>query len=155
MAETLVERIGGPARRQRVLDDCVRLIDDEMRAKSGLLSIPIKAGYKVVTGLKPGFTRHAMDGLLDDFCIALEPFYRQWQDAPKDKRPGLGEALKRDENKVADALLGVTDARAARAQHQLLKSTYGKLRGMAKGHVIAALPGLGRTIQPHVVDVSA
>lgn len=152
MAETLVERIGGPARRQKVLDDCVRLIDDEMRAKSGLLAIPLKAGYKVVTGLKPGFTRHAMDGLLDDFCVALEPFYRQWQDAPKDKRPGLGEALKRDEHKVADALLGVTDARAAKAQHQLLKSTYGKLRGLAKGHVIAALPGLGRTIQPHVVD---
>lgn len=148
---TLLEQLtAGPGKRDRVLDDCVRLIDEEVSSKSGLLAMPLKAGYKVVKGLKPGFVRGAMDFLLDDFCRALEPFYRSWADAPAESRGPLADALRKNEHQVADALLSITDQRAARSQHATVKSLYQKLRGAAKGHVIAALPRLARTIEPHL-----
>lgn len=147
---TLLEKLTtGPGKRDRVLDDCVRMIDDEMASK-GLLAMPLKAGYRVVTGLRPNFVRGAMDFLLDDFCRALEPFYRSWADAPPATRGQLIDALRKNESGVADALLSITDTRAERSSHTTLKSLYFKLRGIAKGHVITALPRLARTIQPHL-----
>jgi hypothetical protein len=148
---TLLDQLTvGPGKRDRVLDDCVRLIDDEVSSK-GMMAMPLKAGYKVVKGLKPGFVRGAMDFLLDDFCRALEPFYRTWVDAPKETRGSLEEALRRNQDKVADALLSITDGRAERSKHATVKSLYFKLRSTAKTHVIAALPRLARTVQPHIV----
>lgn len=146
----LVDLLGAPGRRDRVLDDCVRLIDAEVSGKSGLLALPLKAAYSLVKGLRPGFVRHAMDFLLDDFSRALDPFYRAWSITPPETREPLSSALVRQKDAVADALLGVTDRRAERSTHQTLRSAYGKLRGVAKGHVISALPGLARTIQPHL-----
>ncbi|MCO5169566.1 MAG: hypothetical protein M9894_24765 [Planctomycetes bacterium] len=148
---TLLERLTvGPGRRDRILDDCVRMIDEEVSAKSGLMALPLKAGYKVVKGLRPGFIRAAMDFLLDDFCRALEPFYRAWADRPPEGRPALADALRNEQDRVADALLSITDARAARSTHTTVRSLYEKLRGAAKGHVVAALPRLGRTIEPYL-----
>lgn len=148
---TLLEQLtAGPGKRERVLDDCVRLIDDEVSSKSGLMAMPLKAAYKVVKGVKPGFVRGAMDFLLDDFCRVLEPFYRAWADAPPETRGPLADALRKSEHQVADALLSITDQRAERSSHASVKSLYFKLRGAAKGHVIAALPRLARTIQPHL-----
>lgn len=148
---TLLEQLtAGPGKRDRVLDDCVRLIDEEVSSKSGLMAVPLKGAYKVVKGLKPGFVRGAMDFLLDDFCRSLEPFYRSWIEAPPESRGSLADALRKNEQQVADALLSITDQRAARSQHTTVRSLYQKLRGAAKGHVVAALPRLARTIQPHL-----
>lgn len=151
MTTTLLEQLtAGPGKRDRVLDDCVRMIDDEMASK-GFMAMPLKAAYKVVNGLRPNFVRGAMDFLLDDFCRSLEPYYRSWADAPPGQRGQLLDALRKNESAVADALLSTTDQRAERSSHTTLKSLYFKLRGMAKGHVIAALPRLARTLQPHLI----
>lgn len=148
---TLLERLTtGPGRRDRVLDDCVRMIDEEVASKGGLMSLPLKAAYKVVKGVRPGFVRAAMDFLLDDFCRALEPFYRAWADTAAETRAPLGDALRKEQERVADALLSITDARAARSTHTTVRALYEKLRGAAKGHVVAALPRLGRTIEPYL-----
>mgnify|MGYP001173718012 CR=1 FL=1 len=146
-ASVVLERLGG-AQRTRVLDDCARLIDQEVASKRGLTALPLKAGYKVIQGVKPGFVRHCVDFLLDDFCLALEPYYQAW--SQKDPRPSLESQLRMQSPQVAEALLGVTDRRAQRAQNRTLISLYQKLRGTAKGHVEAALPGLGRTFEPYL-----
>ncbi|MCW8141143.1 MAG: hypothetical protein KIT58_19765, partial [Planctomycetota bacterium] len=103
---TLLERLTtGPGRRDRVLDDCVRMIDEEVASKGGLMSLPLKAAYKVVKGVRPGFVRAAMDFLLDDFCRALEPFYRAWADTAAETRAPLGDALRTEQEREADAQL--------------------------------------------------
>lgn len=144
----VLERLANPQNRPRVLEDCSRLIDAEVASKRGLSALPLKAGYKVIQGVKPGFVRHCVDFLLDDFCVALEPYYQAW--SQKDPRPSLESTLRAQAPQVADALLGVTDKRAQRAQNRTLISLYQKLRGAAKGHVEAALPGLGRTFEPYL-----
>ncbi|MEL6548399.1 MAG: hypothetical protein AAFQ82_27495 [Myxococcota bacterium] len=50
---------------------------------------------------------------------------------------------------MANALLGVTDERAARADNQTLKKAYKKLRPKAVGHVESAVPGIARIIEKH------
>jgi len=144
----LRQKLTAAETRGKVIQDCVRLIDQEVGAKRGVLALPLKAGYKVIQGVKPGFVGQCVDFLLDDFCDALSPFYVTW--STKDPRPALASELGQQDAVVADALLGVTDRRAQRSTNATLKKLYNKLRGTAKKHVEAALPGLARTIEPYL-----
>ncbi len=148
---TLVEKLGSPPTRTAVVDSCSRLVDSEVARKRGLMAIPLKAGYKVVKGFRPGFVPGVVDFLLDEFCQALDPFYQRWQESPADSRPTLAEALRRESDQVGEALLGVTDRRVDRSTNRPVVKVYRKLRGTAKKHVIEALPGLGQAIEGHLV----
>ena len=74
------------AKRSQVIDDACRVLDLEVADKSGLSGMAIKAGYKLVQGVKPGFVRQAVDDLLDDFLDALDPIYQEASAG----RPGRG-----------------------------------------------------------------
>jgi len=149
-ADTLTARLlADPAKRPAILQDCVKLIDDEVASKGGLSGLAIKAAYKVVCAVKPGIIRESMDALLDDFVKRLEPFYadhRKSGAAPS----GFGDTLKTRPGEVADALLGITDDRARHAKNATLKGAYEKLRPQAKKHVEEAVPRVGRTLSPHL-----
>ncbi len=148
--DTLTARLlGDPNKRPRLLSDCERLIDDEVRSKGGLSGLAIKGAYKVVCAVKPGLVREAMDGLLDDFVRRLEPFYEEHRSGGGEPG-GFGDALSRKSGPVADALLGITDDRAKRAKNETLRSAYNKLRPQAKKHVEEAVPRVGRTLSPHL-----
>jgi hypothetical protein len=155
-ADTLEARLlSDRAKRPRILDDCVKLIEAEVDSKGGLSGLAIKGGYKIVCSIKPGFVREAMDHLLDDFVRRLEPFYAQHQaaqsassGAPSPK--AFGDLLSRKAADVADALLGITDDRARRAKNPTLKSAYERLRPQGKKHVEEAVPRVGRTLAAHL-----
>jgi hypothetical protein len=133
-------------KRKEVVEDACRALDQEVSDKSGLSGVAIKAGYKLVQGVKPGFVRNVVDDLLDDFLDALDPIY---QDAvSQGKKPG--EYLVDHKSEMADALLGITDRRAERAQRAAIKGMYLKLRPSAKKHVEAAAPRLGQMLDRHV-----
>jgi hypothetical protein len=142
---TLRELLGGPEKRNAVVDDSLRVLDAEVDDKSGLGGLAIKTAYKVVKGVSPGFLREVVDHLLDDFLNALDPLYQEAvsQGVPPRKH------LESNPSRVADALLGITDARAKRAKNQLVKSTYDKLRSSAKKHVEASVPRLGGLFERH------
>ncbi|MEZ6186203.1 MAG: hypothetical protein R3F62_14500 [Planctomycetota bacterium] len=148
----LLERING--QRPQVIQSCVGLIENEVSSKRGMMALPLKAGYKVLKGIKPGFVAHCVDFLLDDFCRAMDPYYATWTSKEAASRGGLDRELAGQQEQVSEALLGVTDARAQRATNRTLKKLYEKLRPKAKEHVKAALPGLGRTLEPYVRPVS-
>jgi len=132
-------------KRKQVVEDACHVLDLEVADKSGLSGMAIKAGYKLVQGVKPGFVRQAVDDLLDDFLDALDPIY---QEALRDgKKPG--DHLKANTAKMADALLGITDRRAQNAKRAAVKGMYDKLRPTAKKHVEAAGPRLAEMLQKH------
>jgi hypothetical protein len=137
-------------KRPRLIDDCVKLIDEEVGSKGGLSGLAIKAGYKVVQSMKPGFVRESMDHLLDDFVRRLEPFYVQHKAQNGDNVKLFGDFISRKSGEVADALLGITDDKAQRAKNPGLKSAYEKLRPQAKKHVEEAVPRVGRTLTAHL-----
>ncbi|MCK6536782.1 MAG: hypothetical protein L6Q84_27755 [Polyangiaceae bacterium] len=133
------------AKRSQVIDDACRVLDLEVADKSGLSGMAIKAGYKLVQGVKPGFVRQAVDDLLDDFLDALDPIYQEA--VSSGKKPG--DYLKSRSGQVADSLLSITDRRAEKAQRAAIRGMYDKLRPTAKKHVEAAAPRLADLLEKH------
>lgn len=132
-------------KRARVVDDCMEIIDREVDDKGGLSGFAIKAGYKAVQGVKPGFVKNVVNDLLPDFAKGVEPVY----DEAKAQNKPIADHLIANKGKVADALLAITDRRADRTKFAIVKATYERLRGTAKNHVESAIPRLGKLIEKY------
>lgn len=142
----LSEVIKDNSKRRAVVDDGVLAIEAEVKGKSGLSGMAVKGGYKVVKNLKPGFVGQALDHLLDDFAAKIDPFYDAY------KASGQSDIVayfKGRDQEIANALLGVTDARAQRARNKSVARAYGKLRPMAVGHVCEAMPRVAKLVEKH------
>lgn len=142
---TLVEVLTSPEKKASVVDDCCELVDREVADKSGLSGLAIKAGYGAVKGVKPGFIKQAVTDLVPEFAKALDPIFGEAQS----KSEPLGAYFAKNASRAADALLAITDGKAARSKHALVKGTYERLRGTAKKNVEQAMPRLGMLIQKH------
>jgi hypothetical protein len=129
VAETLPEILLDPARRPAVVTDLEQLVDEEVAEKGGISGSVIKTGYAAVKKLKPG----------------VVPFYADYRAAAGSD---FGAYLA-GRPEAADALLGVTDARAGRTSSDGLRKAYGKLRPHGQRNVAEALPRLGRLIDRH------
>lgn len=148
---TLREQLNDPTVASSLVADCCRLIDAEVADKKGLSGVAIKAGYKTLKGLKPGAVEEAVRHLLPEFAQALDPFATQALQAGQ----GVGSHLREKASPVAEALLGVTDRRADTHEKGLLRSTYLKLRPVAKRNVEAAVPRLAAVVDMYVGSAGA
>lgn len=148
---TLVEIFTAPEVRPKVVRACASLIESEVQSKSGLSALAIKAGYKLVAAVRPSMVTDVCDRLLPEFAEALEPFHVESRDQAARAGTPLPDVfvakLTGDPSRIAQALLTVTDRRAAKASGPLRK-TYDRLRDSAENHVRAAVPGLARTLAP-------
>ena len=141
----LSEALVGDAHKSAVVEDCLSLIDAEVADKGGLTGLAIKAGYKTVQGIKPGFVRQVVSDLLPEFAVALEPIYQE----ARAQGVGVKAHFASNSSRVADALLTITDDKAKRSKSGMVKGTYEKLRGSAKKNVEAAVPRLAAMIEKH------
>lgn len=140
--------VSDSSKRPTIVRDCVHLIEEEVQSKGGLTGIAVKTAYKVVKAVKPTMIENAVDGLLDDFVDKLQPYFAEWQIAGAS---GTLEAFFRGKSdRIAESLLKITDDRAAKSTHKTLVSAYNTLRPKGKEHVVAAVPGIGRTLDRHV-----
>lgn len=151
MSEDLLSTrlLADASKRPALLSDCERLIDDEVASKSGLTGMAIKAGYMVVCKVKPGIIREVMDGLLDDFVKRLDPFWQQHTSAGGAPE-GFPSFMTSRAGDLADALLGITDDRARRANNKTLVSAYEKLRPQGKKHVQEAIPRVSKMLAKYL-----
>jgi hypothetical protein len=143
---SLKERLGQEPQRKAVVADACSVLDQEVADKSGLGGVAIRGAYSIVKGIKPGFVEEVVDALLDDFLVALDPLYQE----ALERKETPGRHLASNGDRVADALLAITDARAARSSRAVIRKTYEKLRPTAKKHVSAAAPRLGQMLDRHV-----
>lgn len=142
---SLLEALTDEAKKKDVVKDCCELIEAEVKDKGGISGLAIKAGYGAVKGIKPGFVEHAVEDLLPEFAKALDPIYN---DAKSQNKP-VADFFTTNTSRVADALLSITDAKAARAKSGVAKGAYDKLRGSAKKNVEQAVPRLGRLVEKY------
>src|SRR5579859_1259261 len=142
---TLPEVLTADSRKARVVEDCIALIDAEVKDKGGISGLAIKAGYGAVKGVKPGFVKAVVTDLLPEFAQALDPIY---QEAKTTGKP-VADFFSSNSGRVAEALLAITDAKAQKSKNGLVKGTYDKLRGTAKKNVEAAVPRLGKMVETH------
>lgn len=142
---TLQEVLTDESKKSQVIKDCCELIDAEVKDKGGISGLAIKAGFSAVKGIKPGFVEKAVEDLLPEFAKALEPI----QEEAKAASQPVASYFEKNAGKVADALLAITDAKAARAKSGVAKGAYDKLRGSAKKNVEQAVPRLGKLVEKY------
>lgn len=141
LAETLTDE----TKKTAVVDDCCKLIDEEVKDKGGISGLALKAGYGAVKGIKPGFVRQVVTDLLPEFARVLDPIHAE---ATAQGKP-VTSHFEANSPRVADSLLSITDAKAKTAKSGVVKGTYEKLRPTAKKHVEQAVPRLARLIEKH------
>lgn len=146
MADTLKEILLDSGRRPAVVSDFEGLVDAEVSDKGGVSGAVVKTGFVAVKKIKPGIIPSAVDALLDDFTVALEPFYGDYKAKGGND---FGAYLVGRSDEASDALLSVTDARAEKSSRDSIKKVYGKLRPNGKKNVAEALPRLGQLIDKH------
>jgi hypothetical protein len=140
---TLVDQLGKDPVRPLVIDDCVALIDAQVKQKGFV----IKSAYAVIKGIKKKFVPETVDALLDDWLGKLQPHYEKWSAA---KQSSFADYLTSRSDDVAEDLLSVTDARAEKTSHTTAKKMYFKMRDGAKKNVSEAMPELARTLDKHL-----
>lgn len=152
MPQTLADLITRPPMRNTVVTDCVDLVEDEVRGKSGLSGIAIKGAYGTIKKIKPRFVSDVIDGLLDEWVAKLEPYYDKWRAASSGT---LAEFLTARSEDVAEDLLSVTDAKADTTKHGTARKLYHKMRGSAKTNVMAAVPKLAAQIERRIGEAGS
>lgn len=138
---TLNEILLDPARRPQAVDALSAVVNDEVKAKSGISGAAIKTAFGAATKVDSSIVHKAIDKMLPDFAAKLEPYWAAKGDQP------FGTHLAGQSDAVANSLLEVTDQRAADPDNAALSKAYGMLRGKAKDNVVAALPRLGAAIE--------
>lgn len=133
--------LNDPNKKANVVADCVKLIDDQVAAKSGLGGLGLKAAYGAVKGVKPGYIAGAIERLLPEIFTALEPM---WSEGLQAGDPV--EHLIQNRSRTADAVLSVTDARIEKTNNGIVRSSYNQLRKSAKNDVEEAVPALAKII---------
>jgi hypothetical protein len=140
MAATLQEILLAPDTQPQVIADCRKLIDEEVSEKSGISGAAVKLAYKTVKAFAPGHVQHMVKSLLPDLVDKLESY---WADFNASGGSEFGDYLAKRGGEVAEALLSVTDARAARSSRPTIIKAYKTVRGGAVKNVEAALPRVG------------
>jgi hypothetical protein len=130
-----------PTKKAMVIDDCCNMIEGQLASKSGMSGIALKTAFAALKGVKPGYIPYVVEQILPQCFTALDPI---WSEGVEKGNPI--EHLNANSSRTADALLGVTDARAKNAKRQIVRGTYEKFRGSAKKHVEEAVPDLAKVI---------
>ncbi|MEQ1505939.1 MAG: hypothetical protein ABMB14_27130 [Myxococcota bacterium] len=144
---TLSEAVADPGRRDAIVADCVRLVDDEVRGKSGLTGAAVRAGYAAFQRVKPGIVRAAVIRLLPEMAPALEGHW-----TASAAGGGADRYFRANDRRIAEDLLTVTDRLAARSTNRVLTKLYGSLRPSAVTHVVAAVPRIPALLRAHLPD---
>lgn len=140
MAPTLQQILLAPDTQPRVIADCHQLIQQEVSDMPGVSGTAIKLAYKTVISFAPGHVRYMVESLLPRMVEELEPF---WADFNASGGSGFGDYLAKRGEEASEALLSVTDARAAASGRPTIIRAYRTVRGGAARHVEAALPNVG------------
>jgi hypothetical protein len=153
---TLHEILLAPDTQPRVMADCHALIEQEIKELSGISGTAVKLAYKTVNAFRPGHIRYLTGTLLPGLVDNLEPFWADFTasggadfTASGGGGAGFGDYLAKRGDEVAQALLSVTDARAAASSRPTVIKAYNSVRGSAARHVEAALPQVGSLVQKY------
>jgi hypothetical protein len=146
MPPTLVDQLGKGSIRPQVIEECCELIDAQVKQK-GLF---IRGAYSTIKALKKRFIPEVVDAMLDDWLGKIQPHYDKWQSQALASKGSFSDYLIARSDDVAEALLSVTDERAARTHHGTAKSMYHRMRDSAKKNVVEAIPDLSKLLEKRV-----
>lgn len=143
---SLPELLLAPQTRPAVVADCCALIDQQVSEMSGISGTAVKLAHRAVVAFAPGHVKYIIETLLPQMADKLEPY---WQEFRLSGGSDFGDYLSKRSDEVSEALLSVTDARAAASQRPVIIRAYKSVRGNATPHIKAALPAVGALVGKH------
>jgi hypothetical protein len=146
MSAPLPEILLAPQTKPQVIDDCQALIDHQVAEMSGISGTAVKLAYKTANKFAAGHIHDQVEALLPLMAAQLDPY---WADFHASGGADFGDYLSKRGDEVADALLSITDTRAANSSHPTIVKAYQAVRGSAAKHVVAALPQVGALVQKY------
>ena len=130
----------------RLVADTKALVDGELANKGGISGTTVKAAYKAVTAFAPGYYDHAINTMLPEMIVKLDPY---WADFLASGGADFGDYLAKNGGEVSASLLTVTDDMAQRSGRAAVVKAYQLVRGGASKNIEAALPALGAMVQKY------
>ena len=140
----LVDILLNENNRENCVNDCVKLIDEQVATASGLGGLALKAAYSTVKGIRADYCAQVVDQLLPQISIALDPI---WTEGVNNGNPV--EYLSQRKSQVADELLQIRDKKVENSTRAIVKGAYAKLRPSAKNYVEKGVPDLAEIINKH------
>jgi hypothetical protein len=140
---SLSDMFKNPSTKASIVEECTRLMDEQVANKRGVSGMALKTAYRVVRGVGPNYVSSALGRILPDACVALEPM---WSKGVESGDPV--NYLSQHCSRTADIILSVTDARVHKASGAVA-GAYSKLRKSVKGDIEAAVPGLAGILGDH------
>lgn len=134
--------------RWRLVRDVAELIEHEVDDQRGLTGAAIRSGYRLVTRMRDGLIRDALDDMLDAFVSELDPLWFE-----HGSLQGFDQFLAAHRCRVAQRMLQVTDARRDTARNRSLRSAYDRLGPVARPRIERAVPRLGQVIQKYLDEL--
>ncbi len=144
---SLKDKLLEPQMRSVVVEDCVKLVDNEVASKSGITGVVIKTGYKAFKALKPTIVKEAVEHLLNDFVNVLDKYFDNFKASGSSSFERW--VLPKDAA-LANDLLKITDDIMARSDKTALKKIYNGLRKIAEKNVTQAVPGIAALVEKHM-----
>ena len=148
MAPTLDQILLTPENEPNVVADCLTLIEQEVKGKSGISGAAVKLAYKTAKTFAKGYLKETVESLLPDLAAALQPY---WADFAASGASGFGDYLAKRSDEVSESLLAVSDERATISKRPVIIKAYGTVRGSAAKHIAAALPAVGALVEKYAV----
>ena len=142
---SLVEAVQNVTKRPLIITDCTQMIDQEVKDKSGLTGTAVKGGFKAIKGFRPDIVPMALEDLIDEFAVQVEPFWLECQNNGEEAQ----QFFVRRKVDIANALLSITDGKAKNSKHKVLVKAYNALRGKAVEHIGAAMPRFSAIVKKH------
>lgn len=151
MSSSIKDRLLDPNVRPHLVRDCCGLIDSAVKSTKGFSGIAVKGAYSTVKAIKRGFVEGVVDALLDEWIEKLEGFEVEHTQNPGGRT--LTQYLVDQRDRVAEALITVTDARAETTKHKTAAKFYHRLRPSALQHVKDAVPDLAALVDKYADGV--
>lgn len=135
--------------RQDFIRDCVSVIEAQVESQRGFSGIVFKNSYSMLGKLVPQATWQATDFLIDEFAEQMEPFLQEFSDRNEGDHL-LPVFLSQKADRIAEALLKVTDTKAKTFDSSAILSLYKSLRPHAKKQVERAVPDIAQILQKYL-----
>lgn len=136
---TLAQILLAPERREAISGKLAAWIERYVHERGGIKGLALKAGVKALQAVRPDALPRGVDLLLPEFAQALEPLFQRFR---KEGGKDFGAFVAKNLDEATDAVMAVTDRRAAHTRFKALSGAYQRLRGTLEGELRSVLPKL-------------
>lgn len=141
------DRMLDPQVRPHLVKDCCVLIDQGVKSIKGFSGFAVSGAYSTVKAIKRGFVDGVVDALLPEWMEKLELF--EAEHTSSGRTDSLSAYIVEQQDRVAVALVEVTDKRAETTKHKTAAKFYNRLRPSALQHVKDNIPALAGLVDKY------